>query len=69
MFNNLPYSKFSFKIYYKSCLQLFVLKKITTEDVRNVTDSTKFHSAPGRDDISPKFVKLAKCILPPYLAN
>ena len=66
MSNNLPFSKFSFKIYKKSCLRSFVLQEITTEDVSNAIDSIKSHSAPGKDEISPKFVKLAKCI---YLAN
>ena len=69
MSNNLPRSKVSFKIYSKSCLQTFVLQEINTEDVNNVIDSIKSHSAPGKNDISPKFVKLAKCILSPYLAN
>ena len=63
MSNNLPFSKFSFKIYNKSCLQSFVLQEIITEDVSNVIDSIKSHSTPGKDEISPKFVKLAKCIL------
>ena len=58
MSNNLPCSKFSFKIYNKPCLQSFVRQKITTEDVSNVIDSIKSHSAPGKDDILPKFVKL-----------
>ena len=66
--NNLPCPKF-FKIYDKSCLQSFVLQKVTTEDVSNVIDTTKSHSAPGKDDILPKFVKLAKCIISFYLAN
>ena len=69
MSNNLPFSKFSFKIYNKSCLQSFVLQEITTKDVSNVIDSIKFHSAPGKDEISPKFAKLAECILSPYLTN
>ena len=69
MSNKLPFSKFSFKIYNKSYLQSFVFKEITTKDVSNASDSIKFHSVPGKDEISPKFVKLAKCILSPYLAN
>ena len=44
-------------------------QEITTKDVSNVIDSIKYHSAPDKDDISPKFVKLAKCILSPYLAD
>ena len=59
MSNNLPFSKFSFKVYNKSCLQSFVLQEITMEDVSNAIDSIKSHSAPGKDEISPKFVKLA----------
>ena len=46
-----------------------MLQEITTEDVSNVIDSIKSHSAPGKDEISPKFVKIAKCISSPYLAN
>ena len=40
MSNNLPFSKFLFKIYNKSCLQSFVLHEIITEEVSNVIDST-----------------------------
>ena len=70
MSNNLPCSKFSsFKIYKNLCLQLSVLPEITAEDIGNVIDSIKSHSVSGNDKISPKFVKLAKCILYPYLAN
>ena len=69
MFNNLPCSKFSFKIYNKLCLQSFVRLEIITEDVSNVIDSIKSHSAPGKNDILPNFAKLAKYILSPYLVN
>ena len=69
MSNNLPCSKFSFKICNKSCLQSFVLQEITTEDVSNVTDSIKFYFAPGKNDILPKFMKLVICMLSPFLAN
>ena len=51
MSNNLPFSKFSFKIYHKSCLQSFVLREITTEDDSNVINSIKSHSVPGKDEI------------------
>ena len=69
MSNNLPCSKFFFIIYGKSFLHSFVLQEITTKDVRNVIDSIKSHSAPGKNDISPKFVRLAKYILSLYLTN
>ena len=62
MSQNLPCSKFSFKIYSKSYLQSVMLHEITAEDVNNVIDSIEFHSAPSKDDILPKFVKLAKSI-------
>ena len=58
MSNNLLFSKFSFKIYNKSCLQSFVLQEIITEDVSNVINNIKSQSAPGKDEILPKFVKL-----------
>ena len=44
---------------------IFVLQEFTTEDVSNVIDSIKSHSAPNRDNISQKFVKLAMCISSP----
>ena len=48
---------------------IICVQEITTKDVSNVADSIKSHSAPGKDDMLPKFVKLAKYILFPYLAN
>ena len=50
-------------------MQSFVLQEITTEDVINAIDSIKSHSAPGKDKILPKFMKLARCILSLYLDN
>ena len=47
----------------------FLLKFTTNHVCNNVIDSIKSHSAPGKDEILPKFVKLAKCILTSYLAN
>ena len=62
--NNLSCSKFSsFKTHNKLYLQSFVFQEISTEDVSNVIDSIKSYSGPGKDDVLPKFVKLAKCIL------
>ena len=60
MSNNLPFSKFSFKIYNKSCLQSFVLHEITTEDVSNAIDSIKSHSAPGKDDYIAKICEISQ---------
>ena len=47
----------------------FVLHKITPEEVSNCISNIKPYSAPGMDGIPPKIVKLARCILFPYLAE
>ena len=69
MSNNLLCSKFFFKIYNKSHLQSFELQEIVTENVSNVIDTIKSHFVPSKDNILPKFAKLARCVLSPYLAN
>ena len=70
MSDNLPCCKFSsFKVRSKSCLQSFLLQEITMEDVSNIIDCIKSHSAPGKGNISLKFLNLAKCILSSYLAQ
>ena len=58
-----------FKIHSRSCKQSFVMVEISAQDVNNSIDNIKPHSAPGVDGISPKFIKLAKPILPPYIAS
>ena len=50
-------------------MQSFVMDEISAQDVSNSIDNIKPHSAPGVDGISPKFIKLAKPILFPYLAS
>ena len=40
-----------------------------SEDVSDCVDKLKPHTAPGLDQISPKFVKLSKCVLAPLLAR
>ena len=60
---------FSFKIHSKSCVHSFILHEITPEEVSNCISDIKPYSAPGRNGIPLKFVKLATCILSPYLAK
>ena len=43
--------------------------EITAQNVCKAIDNIKFHSAPSVDNISPKFIKLAKCVVSPYLAT
>ena len=50
-------------------MQSFVMDEISVQDVSNSIDNIKSHSAPGVDGIFPKFMKLAKPILFPYLAS
>ena len=70
MSKNLPFSKgASFKIHHSSCVQSFMLEKILSEDVNDCIDKLKSYTAPGLDQISPKFVKLSKCVLAPLLAR
>ena len=47
----------------------FVMDKITAQDVSDSIDNITSHSAPGVDGVSPKFIKLAKPILSPYLVS
>ena len=46
---------------------LLRLKKILSEDASDCIDKLKPYTAPGLDQISPKFVKLSKCVLAPLL--
>ena len=46
-----------------------MLHEITPEEVNNCNSNTKLYSVPGMDGIPPKFDKLARCILSPYLAK
>ena len=70
MSQKLPCSDaFSFKIHSQSCMHSFMLYEITPEEVNNCITNIKPYSAPGMDGIPPKFVKLARCILSPYLAK
>ena len=47
----------------------FMLHEITPEEVSNCISNIKLYSAPGIAPSPPKFVKLARCILSPYLAK
>ena len=67
---NLPFSQsFSIKIHHSFCVQCFVIEEILSEDVSDCVDKLKPCTAPGLDQISPKFVKLSKCVLTPLLAR
>ena len=46
-----------------------MLEEILSEDVKDCIDKLKPYTAPGLDQISPKFVKLSKCVLAPLLAR
>ena len=46
-----------------------MLHDITPEEVSNCISNIKSCSAPGMDGIPPKFVKLTRRILSPYLAK
>ena len=47
----------------------FMLHEITPEEISNCISIIKPYYAPGMDRKPPKFVKLARCILSPYLAK
>ena len=68
MSKKLPFSNSSsFKIHSKSCMKSFLLEEITLEKINFYIDNLKSNSSPGIDDLPPKFIKLAKCILSPHL--
>ena len=59
MSKKLPFSNSSsFKIYRKSCMNSFLL-----EEINFCIDNLKSNSSPGIDDLPPKFIKLAKCLI------
>ena len=43
------------------------MEEITLEEINFYIDNLKSNSSPGIDDLPPKFIKLAKCILSPHL--
>ena len=47
----------------------FLLHELTPEEVSNCISNIKPYSAPGMDGIPPKFVKLTRGILSPYLGK
>ena len=68
MSKKLPFSNSSsFKIHSKSGMKSFLLEEITLEEINFYIDNLKSNSSPGIDDLPPKFIKLAKCILSPHL--
>ena len=68
MSNNLPCSKFFFNLR-QIMFTIIHTSRNYYGRCSNDIDSIKSHSAPGKNDISLKFVKLAKYVLSPYLAN
>ena len=50
-------------------MKSFVLQDIFKKEVSDAIASIKSSSAPGIDEITPKFVKIAKGILSPILAK
>jgi len=69
MSKNIPKINDSFKIHDKSCLQSFVLQEIDEEEISSYIKNIKTSSAPGPDEIPPKFVKFANIILTPILTK
>ena len=70
MSKNLPHTNSSsFKIHHKTCMKSFIFQDIFKEEVSDAIASIKSSSAPGIDEITPKFVKIAKGILSPILAK
>ena len=55
-------------IHSKRCCQSFVLHEIT-EEVNTCINNIKSQSVPGLDGISPKFIKLSKVVLTPFLTK
>jgi len=61
--NITPVKNQQFKIHKKSCLQSFIFQGITKEELNSFINNMKSYFAPGFDEISPTFVKVAKFIL------
>ena len=70
MGKNLPNQHNSdLKIYSKRCCQSFVFHEITEDEVNECINNIKNYSAPGLDGITPKFIKLGKFVLAPFLTK
>ena len=61
--------KSDLKIYSKRCCQSFVFHEITKEKVNECINNIENYSAPGLDGITPKFIKLEKVLLAPFLTR
>ena len=48
---------------------VFLWKKLLFKKLTSAFDNLKSNSSPGIDDLSPKIIKLAKCILFPHLVT
>jgi len=57
------------KIYTKRCCQSLVFHEIAENEVNACINNIKTYSAPGLDGISPKFIKLGKVVLTPFLTK
>ena len=56
-------------IHAKCCSQSFVFHEITVEEINSCINNLKNRSAPGLDGINPKFIKMSKVCLAPFLAT
>ena len=70
MCKNLPNQHNSnLKIYFKRSYQSFAFHEITENEVNKCINNIKNYSAPGLDEITPKFIKLGKVVLAPFLTK
>ena len=53
----------------KCCSQSFVFHEITVEEINSCINNLKNRSAAGLDGINPKFIKMSKVCLAPFLAT
>ena len=69
MNKNLNSNDSKFTIHAKCCSKSFVFHKITVEEINSCINNLKNRSAPGLVGINPKFIKISKFYLAPFLAT
>ena len=56
-------------IHAKCCSQSFVFHEMTVEEINSCINNLKNRSALGLNGINPKFIKMSKVCLTPFLAT
>ena len=62
-------SKLTIGLHAKCCCQSFIFYEIIVKEINGCINSFQNGSAPGLDEINPKFIKMSKVYLAPFLVT